>query len=573
MLSVFLAALCHITLCLSGGGSSPVILAVQQGEHIVPVDTLYPDYRGCVVFEATKTPEPGQYMFVQNNIRLFNFLISSQDPIDMTFHAGLQEGRVYDVRVEGSEENNTYLRFYRFLQEQYARLNRLADEAANSPQALPEVIRLEATIREYTEFLAEQHKGTLLAIIAKNVFTPVLSAKSHPVDYLGYIDFTDPRILNTAILPLRLNEYVNHQRASSPETLIQHTDRILEMEMHPRVRSYVTRYLFSLFYSSDILGMERIAFHLATRWFPEDSLLSTDSELQREIETFVRFNKHCLPGMTAPELILPDVYGKLHNVNRLKAPFTVLIFFEDNCPACSSQLLKLIEFSGKEDVSDVQFVAVYTGDNKDILLQYTDFFPQNWITLWDPELNSGFPEKFNVTHTPKLYLLNKEKTIIGRDMGAETLEKMISDQKQKPFVLPRAPNLVLTTENGSTYALYDVTAPYTILYLYDPSCASCGEVTALLYSMFTAAKEREVMVFAVYTGSDYLSWRKWLAEGNYSEWINVWNPANDDRIYSHFNTNDIPLIMLLDKEKGIIADYLSPNDLVFIFNQLMDTTL
>lgn len=81
------------------------------------------------------------------------------------------------------------------------------------------------------------------------------------------------------------------------------------------------------------------------------------------------------------------------------------------------------------------------------------------------------------------------------------------------------------------------------------------------------------MVFAVYTGSDYLSWRKWLAEGNYSEWINVWNPANDDRIYSHFNTNDIPLIMLLDKEKGIIADYLSPNDLVFIFNQLMDTTL
>lgn len=80
MLSVFLAALCHITLCLSGGGSSPVILAVQQGEHIVPVDTLYPDYRGCVVFEATKTPEPGQYMFVQNNIRLFNFLISSQIP-------------------------------------------------------------------------------------------------------------------------------------------------------------------------------------------------------------------------------------------------------------------------------------------------------------------------------------------------------------------------------------------------------------------------------------------------------------------------------------------------------------
>lgn len=573
MLAVFLAAICQITLCLNGGSHAPVILAVQQGEHIIPLDTLLPDKTGCMIYHAEETPGPGQYMFVQNNIRLFNFLISSQEPIHMTFYADIQEGRANEIRVEGSEENKAYLRFYRMLQEQYARLHLLTKDVHDNPRVLSQIERLENTLRDYTEFLSEQYEGTMLSIIAKNVFTPVLSESSRPEEYLGYIDFADPRILNTAILPLRIKEYVLPLLALKTEHILLHTDRLLQQDMHPSVKSYVIRYLFSIFYTSDIMGMELVAFHLATNWLITDSLLRAEPELYREVETFIRFNKECLPGMTAPELILPDASGVCHSIHNLDASYTILVFFEDNCTACSKELLKLVDFFERTTLPDIQFVAIYTGTDQKVLEQYTSYFPDGWITLWDPDIHSRFPEKFNVLSTPKLYLLDKEKIIIGRDIGTDTIEQIIEDKRKQEIILPQAPRLMLTTENGSSYGLYDVFAPYTLLYLYDPACVSCKEVTDILYDLFTRVKGTGLMVYAVYTGHDYTSWRKWLAEGGYTDWVNVWNPNNDERIYKHFDLGEIPLIYLLDTNKGIIADHLSLKDLIFILRELTHTDL
>ncbi|MFA5740966.1 MAG: hypothetical protein WC896_07895, partial [Bacteroidales bacterium] len=72
---------------------------------------------------------------------------------------------------------------------------------------------------------------------------------------------------------------------------------------------------------------------------------------------------------------------------------------------------------------------------------------------------------------------------------------------------------------------------------------------------------------------DYKSWRKWLAEGGYTDWINAWNPSGDDRIHRHFNVNDPPLILLLDAEKHIIADHLSVTALSYILNELISDSL
>lgn len=427
MLSVFLAAFCQITLCLSGGSQAPVVLALQKGEQIVLVDTLVRNEQGCFTYSAEETPDPGQYLFVQNNVRLFNFLISSKDSLQMRFHADMHEGRVYEVRVEESEENRAYLRFYRMLQEQYARMQKIMETSENQPHALPQIIRLEATMREYTEFLSEQYEGTLLSIIAKNVFTPILPENSPPEAYLGYIDFTDVRILNTAILPLRIKEYVQLLRAMKAEQILLHTDKLLQQDMHPLIKSYVVRHLFSLFYTSEVMGMENVAFHLAEEWLITDSLLHTEPELQREVETFIRFNRECLLGMTAPDLTLPDMNGKWHQIQAIQSTYTVLVFFEDNCPACSSKLLKLVAFSKEQDLPQIQFVAIYTGNNTSVLEQYTSYFPNGWLTLWDPDMHSRFPEKFNILSTPKLFLLDREKTIIGRDIGTKTMKQIIKD--------------------------------------------------------------------------------------------------------------------------------------------------
>jgi len=569
MWSLFIFLSYSISLCLNGGSNESVILAIQQGEYVVPVDTLNPDHAGCVRFTGNSPLEAGQYVFVQNNKRLFNFLISGQEDITFSFTAHMDGGRTLDVRADGSEENAAYIRFNRFLQEHYSRANEMLDGNRDPEQALAEVQRLESTIREYASFVARQFEGQMLGIIAGNIFTPSVPPAETPLHYLDHIDFSDSRILNTSILPVRLKEYFTSILPPLPDSLVFHADRILKGNIHPKVKEYVARYLFTLFFTSEIMGVESAAVHMAEKWLLADTSLCPDPDLVREIEIFVRFNKQCLLGMKAPDLKLPDVHSREQSLHDLDARYTIVVFFEDNCPACSSELLKLTRFAQDHTEDDIHYYAVYTQDNKDILSRYADFFPEDWISVWDPDMSSGFQEKFNVRSTPKIFLLDKDKIIIGRDLNTENLEELLTNQnlKQEP-VLRKAPDLILETENGDPCTLYEIEASYTVLYFYDPACSVCGLVTARLYELSRMAADKGMVFFAVYIGNDYLSWRKWLIEGGYTGWINVWNPFDDDRIYKNYNVADPPLVLLLDEEKGIVADNLSTAALSMIINQL-----
>ncbi|MFA5661408.1 MAG: hypothetical protein WC923_03785, partial [Bacteroidales bacterium] len=216
MWSLFLAVFYNLFLCLNGGSDSPVILALQQGEHVIPIDTLSPDLQGCMTFTGEQILEPGQYMFVQDNRRLFNFLISRPEPVSIRFIATINKGRTEDIQIDGSEENNAYMRFYRFLQDKYALINNILDSDSAPQEKLPEVERMEGVIREYTHFLAGQFDSCMLGIIARNVFTPQHANGENPMHYLGYIDFTDSRYLNTSILPVRLKEFFTQKLVQQP---------------------------------------------------------------------------------------------------------------------------------------------------------------------------------------------------------------------------------------------------------------------------------------------------------------------------------------------------------------------
>ncbi|MDD3104803.1 MAG: hypothetical protein PHZ01_01700, partial [Bacteroidales bacterium] len=216
MWSLFLAVFYNLFLCLNGGSDSPVILALQQGEHVIPIDTLSPDLQGCMTFTGEQVLEPGQYMFVQDNRRLFNFLVSRPEPVSIRFIATINKGRTEDIQIDGSEENNAYMRFYRFLQDKYALINNILDSDSDPQDKLKEVERMEGVIREYTHFLAGQFDSCMLEIIARNVFTPQQANGENPMHYLGYIDFTDSRYLNTSILPVRLKEFFTQKLVQQP---------------------------------------------------------------------------------------------------------------------------------------------------------------------------------------------------------------------------------------------------------------------------------------------------------------------------------------------------------------------
>lgn len=576
MLKLCLLVAWSLQLCLNGGTTSEVILALQHGEQLVPIDTLLPNHAGCVVFSGDTPLANGQYAFIQDRRRLFNFLISSPEDQEITFTATLNQGRTEEIAQHGSEENQAYFRFYQFLQEQYYRLDKVVEEATDSAKAIKEVERLENTSREYCQFLAERYQGLMLGLIAQNIFTPTVEPQDAALHYLDYVDFTNPDIVNTSILPLRLSEYITQVIPPVRDSLIFHIDRLLQGPIHPRVGAYCAQYLFTQFFASEIMGMEAVAVHVAEQYFMNGTYTWPNSDEQAEMETYVLFNRQCLTGQKAPALSLPDAQGCAHDLHALSSPYTLVFFFEDGCPTCSSEILKLTAFYKTYQGPELHVYAVYVQDKEEVLQRYTEYFPDTWTTVWDPTFDSDFQHKFNVRGTPRMFLLDRNKTIIGRDIGTETLQQILADApaEQESVTearpkLPQTPNLMLTTENGESISLYDVQAAHTILYLYDPACAHCAVTTHELYQLFEKNKEKDIQVFAVYTGHDYTSWRIWLAEGGYTDWINVWDAQDSGQITKSYNITEPPVLFILDKDKGIESDHLDIGSLSYIVTELI----
>lgn len=52
-------------------------------------------------------------------------------------------------------------------------------------------------------------------------------------------------------------------------------------------------------------------------------------------------------------------------------------------------------------------------------------------------------------------------------------------------------------------------------------------------------------------------------------WVNVWDAGGSGDVFRLYNVQDPPLIMLLDKDKGILTERLSVEELSYIIKTLM----
>lgn len=102
--------------------------------------------------------------------------------------------------------------------------------------------------------------------------------------------------------------------------------------------------------------------------------------------------------------------------------------------------------------------------------------------------------------------------------------------------------------------LYDLKAPYVLLYFYNPECNACKEMTGqMMASAVITQKLRsgELKLLAIYTDPDQTIWRKHLPE-----LPAMWVHGRDEKQYlwknKIYDLRAIPTIYLLDKSKKVL---------------------
>lgn len=117
----------------------------------------------------------------------------------------------------------------------------------------------------------------------------------------------------------------------------------------------------------------------------------------------------------------------------------------------------------------------------------------------------------------------------------------------------KAWNMPLQELSGKEFNLYDVNAPYTLVYFFEPSCGHCLTTTPKIYDVYKKYRDKGFKVVAMYLMTDKKEWTDFLDKHQMYDWINAWDPDRKSYYWQFFDTSTTPGVYLLDKDKKFIA--------------------
>ena len=131
-----------------------------------------------------------------------------------------------------------------------------------------------------------------------------------------------------------------------------------------------------------------------------------------------------LVGKKAPDVQAKDPNGNLKSIYEIKDPYILVYMFNPECEHCAIETPKLVNFyrQWKPRGVEVFAIAIDTDDTK-----WRDYIKKqgmNWINVYDPT-NKAIYGKYYVDITPELYVLNKDRTIIAKNLKVDQVQTVL----------------------------------------------------------------------------------------------------------------------------------------------------
>lgn len=196
----------------------------------------------------------------------------------------------------------------------------------------------------------------------------------------------------------------------------------------------IAYFMYRYYRDSRIMGYDEIAIYVADNYFLNGKYKLPDEETRLEMRLFADANRRSLIGMRASVMTMQDPAGNDIRFPEGEQDYSILYFYDDECPACQRMTPALMQYLTRCD-KDINFTVymVYTQDDRERWMDYVAKvihpfnLPDNvtLINLWDPEMKSDFLTAYGVISTPKLFLVDRNGVIIGRELTPTALSQVV----------------------------------------------------------------------------------------------------------------------------------------------------
>ena len=129
-------------------------------------------------------------------------------------------------------------------------------------------------------------------------------------------------------------------------------------------------------------------------------------------------------GTKATDFRFCDKRGKIRNLYSIDADMTLVFFSNPGCGACK-EIMNVL----KEDATISSLIRngvmkvlnIYIDEDLEAWRSYMPIYPEEWYNAFDPDLSIRNDETYNIRAIPSLYLLDKEKNVLMKDVPENVL--------------------------------------------------------------------------------------------------------------------------------------------------------
>jgi thiol-disulfide isomerase/thioredoxin len=435
--------------------SGIVNLAYRMGKSYYVQDSAAVAKNGTAIFKSTEKLQPGIYsIFFPGNRLSVDFLIDKEQNINIV----ADTNNIEKIQITGSPANIDFQKYQAYVNTK-GKVLQQAQKNYNEAKTKADSVKYEAVYKKfngelntYRETIVKTKPNSMLAVLLKALREPILPDKK-PVtlmDSLEYyyfykdhywdgITFMDDRIIRTPFFQPKLENYYRQVMPQAADSLIKDIDyKLLLARSSPEMYKYLLNWFTDEYLSPKYMGQDAVFVHLyqqyhskgLSKWLnkAQDSLITR--------RAFMLMSN--LIGESASNLEFVNPSGKVNALYDVNADFTLLVFWDPNCGHCKEEIPRIDSFyrAGWEKKGlKIYAVLSETEKVKDAWVKYIDEHKINdWINVYqskeiaDLEAKDSKPsyrQLYDISVTPTIYLLDKQKRIIAKKLTLEQLNDFL----------------------------------------------------------------------------------------------------------------------------------------------------
>ena len=247
-----------------------------------------------------------------------------------------------------------------------------------------------------------------------------------------------------------------------------------------------------------------------------------------------------------------SVEEKRSAYNKYKNNFLNKIDFTDEgslrAPVFHAKVMEYMEkitFQNPDSVvASVDYILNKSKDNEEMYKYWLSTFFQKYQKTKIMGLDKAF------VHIAMNYYLAGKVPWADEEM-LKKLEEEMDFHKENQMGM-NAPRLSVLDTLLDPLDLKMVSADYTVLFFYRPSCGHCKKSAPVLLDVYHGLQSEGVEVVGVNVDTDIEEWKKFIEEFQL-DWVNAADPFTRSNFRREYNVRTTPTIYVLDQEKRIIA--------------------